>query len=148
MCFDYFELFGLTASDFYSSISRAGAHFWEHLEAYPHAYQLYDLCCDYAPTYLATTPTLDSGSVAGKYKWIERFTGYQRFNNFIFTAHKHLLAAPGRLLIDDRGVNCDAFRAAGGEAILFPAPWNERRAIAEHAFEVVKEEIGEWAVRT
>jgi len=43
----------------------------------------------------------------------------------LFSWHKEKLAAPCRLLIDDRSENVKAFRDAGGSAILVPRPWND-----------------------
>jgi hypothetical protein len=39
---------------------------------------------------------------------------------------KHLLAGPGRLLIDDHPGNCHDWNESGGVSILFPRPWNTR----------------------
>jgi 5'(3')-deoxyribonucleotidase len=44
---------------------------------------------------------------------------------------KWLMAKPTALLIDDNDRNVDRFVAEGGNAILFPRPWNRRHLIAE-----------------
>jgi 5'(3')-deoxyribonucleotidase len=42
----------------------------------------------------------------------------------VFTSHKELLADDDSCLIDDDEKNIKAFREAGGNALLFPQPWN------------------------
>jgi hypothetical protein len=53
--------------------------------------------------------------------WISR---HVVVDDVIFAVRKHHIAAPGKLLIDDCDSNVDAWRAAGGTAILWPRPWN------------------------
>lgn len=84
------------------------------------------------------------GSCDGKRAWIgQHLPGYEP--RAIFGTVKELLAAPCKLLVDDHDANVDAFRAAGGKAVLVPRPWNARRAetTGEGDFDVatVKAEI-------
>lgn len=75
---------------------------------------------------LMTSPCETEGCVEGKRDWVRRhLPGYQR-RTFVGGA-KHLAAGPGKLLIDDREENVDAFAAEGGHALLVPRPWNRHR---------------------
>lgn len=74
-------------------------------------------------TYVLTATIDRSGCLQGKADWIAR--EYPSLvGRVIPTAHKHLLAAPGRFLIDDNVENCLKFLEAGGRPILYPHPWN------------------------
>ena len=57
-------------------------------------------------------------ATAGKMRWLQEHYPHL-VQGAIFTKDKHLLAAPGRLLVDDDQEKCDAFDAAGGIAMLF-----------------------------
>lgn len=37
---------------------------------------------------------------------------------------KHLVAGPGKVLVDDHDTNVDAFAGAGGLTVQPPRPWN------------------------
>ncbi|MFO0916509.1 MAG: hypothetical protein U0795_26370 [Pirellulales bacterium] len=55
----------------------------------------------------------------------------KRFSDFLLGSPMELLAGPRRVLIGDSDAKVAAFRAAGGEAILFPQPWNANRAVKD-----------------
>jgi hypothetical protein len=59
----------------------------------------------------------------GKMDWLRQHMP-SMVDKVIFTEHKHLLAAPGRVLYDDRDENIDAWEAAGGIGRLVPRLWN------------------------
>jgi hypothetical protein len=73
---------------------------------------------------IATCPTKSRECVAGKYTWIERYLPEWAQRQYAITPRKHFFAQPGALLIDDHDKNIKEFRAAGGEAIVVPRPWN------------------------
>lgn len=50
--------------------------------------------------------------------------------NIIFCEDKTVFARPDVLLIDDLDTEVKRFKAAGGQAILFPRPWNSAREYA------------------
>lgn len=63
------------------------------------------------------------GSANGKRSWVRKhFPGFSE--RLILTGAKHFLASPDALLIDDRDLNIEKFRAAGGAGILIPRHWN------------------------
>jgi hypothetical protein len=82
---------------------------------------------------IATAPICDpkisieatEGCLAGKYQWItEHFPPFLH-RSFSMTPMKHFCATPESLLLDDCDENVEKFRAAGGQAILMPRPWNK-----------------------
>lgn len=122
-CTDWYSvirLSGMTADRFWDGLSEK---FWARLDKTEHADWLVSLTAKYDPVIL-TAPQMTGAS--GKQEWI--------FNNFptIFGAHRYLIgpakkycASPGAVLIDDSEKNCQQWASYGGDAILFPAPWNE-----------------------
>lgn len=113
----------ITGDQFWKRIDGHSPSFWADLQTYPHTINLYNLCLNLAPTYIVSSPTRDPRSVQGKLKSIQRIFG-PRFRQYFLGPHKHRMAMPGALLIDDSDFNCHEFTEAGGEAILFPQPWN------------------------
>ena len=103
-----------------------GPTFWEDLEETPEAKNLVKAVTStfgVENTAILTAPSQSPYCVPGKRKWIKKhFPQLQK--NIIFTSAKKFLAAPGRLLIDDRNENVDEFRNGGGSAILMPRLWN------------------------
>lgn len=68
---------------------------------------------------------------AGKMSWVT--THLPAFTcRVIFTQHKHLLAAPDRVLYDDRDLFIDNWNAAGGTGILIPRLWNSGHTRLKH----------------
>jgi hypothetical protein len=74
---------------------------------------------------IATTPTKDPDSLAGKLEWIHRNMPSWMWRQYAITPRKHLLARPDALLIDDNQENIGNFIAHGGHGVLVPRPWND-----------------------
>ena len=72
-------------------------------------------------TALAQPPS----ACAGKLLWLQEHVGVN-CRDFVLTPQKHLLAAPGTVLIDDDLGNCQRFTEHGGAALAFPQHWNGR----------------------
>jgi 5'(3')-deoxyribonucleotidase len=74
-----------------------------------------------------------AASAAGKLQWVRRhFPTLERA--VILAKRKGLVAAPGRLLIDDGDHNIIDWAATGAPTMTWPAPWNElRHRTASHA---------------
>ena len=74
---------------------------------------------------------------AGKSKWLEKNYPAVLSGRVLFSAAssgntgpaKRFCAHPGAVLIDDTELVCKQFEEAGGEAILYPAPWNSMKHI-------------------
>ena len=111
-------------------IDALGRRFWEELPPTPEADALVALARERAQIAIASAPSQDPASAAGKLRWIQQRFG-RRFRDFHITPRKDLLAAPGRLLVDDHAEHVAAFRAAGGAAVLHPTWSNGGRPAAE-----------------
>lgn len=74
---------------------------------------------------LITSPPKTPGAVQGKLDWVAR--EMPRYKRRVFVgARKELLAAPYKILFDDRNENCANFVDAGGCAYKIPRPWNSQ----------------------
>lgn len=64
-------------------------------------------------------------SCEGKRKWMERNLP-ELAADLILTSAKHKCARPDTILVDDSPVHVEAWRKAGGPAVLWYQPWNRR----------------------
>jgi len=94
--------------------------FWLTLPKLSWADDLVKACINYFQVYILTSPC-GSGSIIGKEAWMVKWYP-DLASRMIYTAHKHLLAAPTRILVDDDPKNCARFRQFGGIAIEVPNP--------------------------
>lgn len=137
----FYEDLGLSEEEFYGWLNNVGQDFWATLPYTKYGKILFEACSATAPTYVCTSPTMDLYSAPGKLSWMANHLGH-RFNRYAIGSHKHLLARPGHILIDDSDKNIAAFRKEGGTGILYPQPWNEGRE-TDHtkAYQKVLEEL-------
>lgn len=120
------QAIGVESHQFWGKITKAGINFWVEINACPWAQGLWDMFDkdrEKYQTFILSSPPFAPHALAGKMIWLNEKFG-PNFRQYIFTPHKHLLAAKGRLLIDDFEENCQRFEEAGGTAFLWPAPWN------------------------
>lgn len=138
---NYFSGF-MTEAEFWSAIESVDG-FWDSLEPYSWAHSLVHMCKSVAPVYFCSSPARHKSCAGAKIHWL-REHGFLKGTDdrFILTPHKHLLANPGTVLIDDGKHNIDAFRGAGGSAITFPMPWND---FADTNVKEVDDKL--WAVK-
>lgn len=123
---DAYKAAGVSRAQFWLRIESAGYDWWESLPPYPWAHRLVSACERLGEVYVATSPptsALTAGS--GKMSWLKRnlpelYSG----RRFFIGTNKYLLAGPDRVLVDDDIRKHAAFAKAGGQAILFPRPWN------------------------
>lgn len=128
---------GITEAEFWRAIDAEGIGWWEDLPPYPWCHELYDFCKGKAKNvYIATSPSRYFASAAGKVRWLQEQFG-AGFRDYMIGPHKHLMAKPGVLLIDDSDANIDLFSEHGGPAILFPRPWNSLHAVSGEATHIV-----------
>lgn len=114
-----------TDADLHKLWRDGGQEFWATVPWLPWGRALFDLCRHYAPVVLMTTPTFEPSCAAGKMQWINDNIPAELVRRYALSPCKHHMAHPGALLIDDGEHNIDAFREHGGEAFLWPGPWNE-----------------------
>lgn len=116
---DIHALLGITDDELWGRIQDE--FFWANLAVYDWAYEVHDLCRQFAPVTFLTSPGDCPAAASGKMKWLQaRFPGHE----LIMTKHKHHVAGRGRLLVDDSEKNCTKWCDAGGTCVIFPQPWN------------------------
>lgn len=119
------EYLGISTSEFWKAIDEVET-FWEDLEPYPWTIDLIEMLLEVSNGNLtiATSPSADPHCACQKLKWIQKHLPAQLYRKVLIGPQKHLLAAPGRVLIDDSPEKTSRFQQAGGIAILFPQPYN------------------------
>lgn len=85
--------------------------------------------------FIATSPTKDPDSLAGKLEWIHENLPKFLHRQYFITPRKAQLANPNALLIDDSDSNVSAFIEHGGRTILVPRPWNSLHVCTDCAKE-------------
>jgi 5'(3')-deoxyribonucleotidase len=117
------KIFNITPEEFWTSLQEKDPHFWEHMEAFPYFTSFYEELSKLAPVYYLTAPNHDPTCLKGKVAWMQKQHG-SSFMNYIITTHKHFIAKPNHILIDDTPIKLDNFRSHGGHGVLFQQPWN------------------------
>lgn len=114
-------------------------NFWVNLPWMWDGYSLYQrVMTKFDDVSFLTTPMPNAESWTGRFKWLEKHTGPSMAGKITITREsKAIVANPDSLLIDDRDKNVDEFRAAGGDAILVPRPWNRLHKYRHKTFEYV-----------
>lgn len=109
--------------------------FWPALEEYTWTQDLLKKVKDSGATwYILTSPSLSEYSSKGKVQKLQQMFG-RHFKNYVITKHKHLLAKPNTLLIDDTEEKVDKFIEHGGQAMLFPQSWNRNKHLIDERVE-------------
>lgn len=124
--FDIERLWGMTSKEFW--FPADSLEFWAGLSPTPEAFPLVSLCQSLVGRHniaILTSPSSSVQCIPGKRQWIDRYFP-QYASRMIFGSAKQFLAAPHRILIDDRDSNVDSFIMAGGPAILLPRLWNRK----------------------
>lgn len=127
-CWDWFASY-MSHEDFWKKISDT-MYFWEDLEPYKNADQIFDICREFGQVVFVTAPPAVAGqedAASGTLKWLRKH-GFLKPDgrNYYITPHKHLLAGRERILIDDNTGNVEHFRRCGGNAVLYPSNTNRR----------------------
>lgn len=115
----------MSASEFWEQLDY---DFWVNLPKTPLADEVLELVNSFKPVIL-TSPTLNSAGSAQA--WIRKnLPDYFDSKRYLIGPAKWACANEDSLLIDDSDRNINEFECAGGKAILFPAPWNQKREIS------------------
>jgi len=122
------EWYGMPSGEFWKGIDTR--EFWAGLAPLPYWEEMVTVCGNNGTVFLCSAPALSPECQAGKMEWIQRHFG-QGYRSYIFAPRKELLAAPGRVLIDDNDENIRRFRDYGGSGIVYPQPWNSAGAALE-----------------
>jgi len=118
--------YAFTEAMFWSELSMT---FWSTIPKSQECDWLLDLCESLVGRenlfILTASPEKVGDHVASaKVTWIRTHLPSWLQEQFLIGSCKQACASPDALLIDDSDENVDAFRRAGGEAILMPKPWN------------------------
>lgn len=110
-----------------------GYKFWAELEKTEEADKIVDLVVKKVGVKnmcFLSSPCRTIGCMDGKKRWL--LDHYQHLaGQVLFGNKKEFCANPEHLLIDDYDENIKKFREAGGQAILFPRPWNSNYLIQQ-----------------
>ena len=134
--------------EFWNSLSHK---FWRSLPISEECQEISDACANFVGRenvciLTAFYPDFEQPYVASaKSEWIRDLLPPWMHKNFLIGPNKTPCASPNALLIDDSDKNVDAFRAASGQAILVPRPWNTMHgeSTMQH-FYVQMREIDSW----
>lgn len=122
---DMAKVMGITNGEFQAKIN-ATPRFWATLPDHCWKTDLIQMCGEKCAEMAIVSDhwwARNSECAKQKVDWLQAEFGLN-FRNYFLGSPKHLLARPGSILIDDNDGNVSKFKAAGGEAILFPQPWN------------------------
>jgi len=101
--------------------------FWKGLEFYPYAQSILALLPE-EKVCILTSPTMDGAG--GSQAWIKKnLPQFFTTKQYLIGPAKQFCASPDALLIDDFDLHYQNFTDNGGNAILFPQPWNANRDI-------------------
>jgi hypothetical protein len=117
-----FEWTGLSTPEFWENLDHR--LFWEELGFLPGAKSILSMLNRVeANVCLLTSPALHTAG--WRQNWIqENMPSYFYSKRYLIGPAKEFCAHENTWLIDDYDVTVSCFREAGGNAILYPQPWN------------------------
>lgn len=121
--YDICPRIGANYTELWRRIESAGDEWWVDLKPLPWFRYLFHTVAFEHDTYLVSSPCEFVCAASGKMAWARSTEGVDP-KRLVLTSQKHLLAAPGTVLIDDHEDNVEGFIKNGGIGILFPAHWN------------------------
>lgn len=142
-CWNFFEDWGMTAEEFWEPIRDLGNCFYNHVvQPYPWARELLAVCKKFDPNcvFASVAGGGHAADYSGKLLFVRKYFGDMPLI-VLPGGTKQLLAAPGRVLIDDSDQEVSDWRGVGGYAITFPQPWNVARFSVNNRAEYVLEQL-------
>lgn len=124
------RLLGLTPEVFWSRFDES---FWRDMPPTEYLKDIVSLVRQYFSKdgiYILTSPAFNPGCIDGKRDWLKKYVP-DLSSHVVFTKHKHLCAAPGRILIDDFESNTSLFKEYGGDSFLFPTKHNRMHRFSD-----------------
>lgn len=141
------KLWNITVDEFWAPIKKDSYAFWKMIPKTSEADAIVKLVSDtfgVENVAILTAPSDDEGAVPGKRRWMKRnFPQFEK--RMIFGSAKEFLAAPYRVLVDDRDKNILSFEDAGGEGVLVPRLWNRAYHYADSSEKIVSMVNGQLA---
>jgi 5'(3')-deoxyribonucleotidase len=139
---------GVTEDVFWATIDARGEAFWRDLRALPWLGDLVAVADRFCPDrwHVVTAPSRNPVCAAGKVAWLRTIFN-ERFDRYVITRHKYLLAGPGVVLVDDREETLEKFKEAGGVGVVFPTLHNSMYRHADRSVEYVRERLEFWSTR-
>jgi len=126
---------GIDHDVFWEPLLAAPANWWIRLPVYEWTNALLYAARRHTDEKALVTTPISPASAAGKWLWGRLHAPVFMF----FTAQdKSFYAQPNSLLVDDCPANIDAWRAAGGKAILFPQSWNGNKLSIDDVLDAVR----------
>lgn len=123
---NFFEDY-MTEDEFWQALREYEGFWSRRIKEYPWTWGLMQkIISTGVDIVFASSPCKDPESASGKLKWLESNPSLHGIKiEYMLGQKKWLMANPRHLLIDDNEDNCRKFQERGGNAILFPQPWNE-----------------------
>lgn len=140
-----YDVMGIEKDAFWEAVAAAGENLWTDLPEYEWFAELLQALRAIGDVTFLSSGTYAPWSLSGKLKWLQLRFGTD-FQDYIFTASKHLLASPHSILIDDYEANVTRFQRHGGKAVLFPQIWNRNHGIVGKLGYTL-EAVGEYAAK-
>lgn len=130
------QVLGISAKELWEKTEKFSPDFWKEMDTYAHTEEfLNTIASDGEYWGILSTPLyLDSGTshkcIEGKMKALEILLGKEKAREHtLLGKSKYLCANRNTILIDDKNENVEQFRSWGGNAILYPRPWNTRSEV-------------------
>lgn len=138
--YDTEKIWGMSSTQFYKPTNSV--EFWAGLGKMPEADNIVALVTQRfgeGNIAILSAPSPFIGCAGAKRMWVRKHYPQLEKRLILATAGtKHFIAAPSKVLIDDRDSNVAEWVVAGGIGILVPRPWNN-----EHPFH---RDVTEWLV--
>lgn len=132
-----YDYYGISVAEFWKPINEDPT-FWLDLKPMPWFKKLYLALSVLGEVTIVTAPSNDPECAKQKLIWLDKHLGINPSS--VFLGHRKYLMAGNGILIDDYHKNVDAFKAAGGDAILIPSTWNTNNLTFEQIWNVIIKE--------
>jgi len=123
---------------------------WANLPWMPDGKEIYGVVRDIfgeASIRLLTAPMPNVDSASGKMEWVYRNLPQLKRKVIITTAPKDVFAqVPDSILVDDSSTNVDAWRDAGGKAVLVPRWWNDDHHLSLFTLSTISKRLAGYAI--
>lgn len=123
---EHFKAKNITEEKIKNDLLSMPFGWWRSMNTYPHFSDILILVDDYFKNWLfATSPIMTGECLSGRLGWLNWIYGGDLDETKVMIGHsKFLMANKNTLLIDDSEKNVKKFISMGGQAILYPRPWN------------------------